>query len=84
MGVLRRKVYLKIETIPKVIYTFILHNICESFSKNQLDEAEVQAMIVRHQQEIDKPDPVYSRDDVSGRDVRRVLTETVQNLPDGY
>ena len=85
-GFLRRKVNLKIETILNVIYAcFVLHNFCESFSNNQLDEPEVQAQIVRHQQEIDKPDLVYSRDDASGEYVRRVLTEyIVQNLPDDY
>ena len=51
-----------VEKIPKVIYTcFVLHKFRESFSNNQLDEAEVQAQIVRHQQEIDQPDPVYLR-----------------------
>ena len=51
-----------VEKIPTVIYTcFVLHKFCESFSNNQLDEAEVQAQIVRHQQEIDQPDPVYLR-----------------------
>ena len=85
-GFLRRKVDLKIETIPKVIYTcFVLHNFCESLSNNQLDEAEVQAQISRHQQEDDQPDPIYSRDDSSGEYVRRVLTEYIaQNLPDSY
>ena len=78
-GFLRRKVDLKIERIPKVIYTcFVLHNFCESFSNNELVEAEVQAQIVIHQQEIDKPDPVYSRDDASGEYVRRVLTQYIK------
>ena len=40
--------------------------LCECFSNNQLDEAEVQAQIVRHQQEIDQTNPVYSCDDASG------------------
>ena len=66
-GFLRRRIDLKIETTLKVIYTcFVFHNFYESFSNYQLDEPEVQAQIVRHQQEIDKPDPVYSRDDASG------------------
>ena len=74
--VLSRKVDLKIETVPKVIYfCFVLHNFSESFLKNQLDEAEVQVQIVRHQQEIDQLDPVYSRDDASREYIRRVLTE---------
>ena len=74
--VLSRKVDLKIETIPKVIYScFVLHNFCESFPKNQVDEVEVQVQIVRRQQEIDQLDPVYSRDDTSGEYVRCVLTE---------
>ena len=59
--------------------------LCECFSNNQLDEAEVQAQIVRHQQEIDQTNPVYSCDDASGEYVRRVLTEyIVQNLPGDY
>ena len=66
-GFLRRRIDLKIETILKVIYTcFVFHKFYESFSDYQLDEPEVQAQIVRHQLEIDKPDPVYSRDDASG------------------
>ena len=74
--VLSGKVDLKIETIPKVIYScFVFHNFCESFPKNQVDEAEVQVQIVRRQQEIDQLDPVYSRDDISGEYVCRVLTE---------
>ena len=66
-----------------VIYTcFVFH---KSFSNNQPDEAEVQAQIVRHQQEIKKPDTIYLREDASEEYVCRVLTEyTVQNLPDGY
>ena len=41
-GFLRRKVALKIETIPKAIYTcFALHHFYESFSNHQLDESEV-------------------------------------------
>ena len=41
----------------------------------QKSEAEVQGQAVKHQQEIDKPDPVYSPDDASGEYVRHVLTE---------
>ena len=83
---LRWKVDLKIETIPNVIYAcFVLHNFCESFSNYHLDEADVQAQIVRHQKEINKFDPGYSRIDASGEYVRHVLTEyIVQNLLDGY
>ena len=45
----------------------------------------VEAQIVRHQQEIDKPDPVYLRYDASEEYVLRALTEyIVQNLPDDY
>ena len=85
-GFLRKKIDLKIETVPKVIYScFVLHNFCESLSDNHFDEAEIHAQIVRHQQEDDEPDPVYSRNDSAGEYVRHVLTEYIsQNLPDGY
>ena len=86
-GFLQKKIDLKIETVPKVIYScFVLHNFCESLSDNHFDEAEIHAQIVRHQQEDDEPDPVYSRNDSAGEYVvRHVLTEYIsQNLPDSY
>ena len=86
VGFLTEKIDLKIETVPKVIYSyFVLHNFCESLSDNHFDEAEIHAQIVRHQQEDDEPDPVYSRNDSAGEYVRHVLTKYIsQNLPDGY
>ena len=64
---------------------FVLHNFCESLSDNHFDEAEIHVPIVRHQQEDDEPDPVYSRNDSAGEYVCHVLTEYIsQNLPDGY
>ena len=39
-GFLRKTIDLKIETVPKVIYScFVLHNFCESLSDNHFDEA---------------------------------------------
>ena len=85
-GFLLKKIDLKLETVPKVIYScFVLHNFWESLLNNHFDEAEIYAQIVRHQQEDDEPDPVYSRNDSAGEYVRHVLTEYIsQNLLDGY
>ena len=89
-GFLSRKVDLKFESIPTVVYScFVLHNYCEQNKDSGLDEVEVQFQIKRHLEEKNKlpnvPDQVYSHNNTEGELVRSVLTEYItHNLPDDY
>ena len=89
-GFLSRKVDLKFESIPTVVYScFVLHNYCEQNKDSGLDEDEVQFQIKRHLEEENKlpnvPDQVYSHNNTEGELVRSVLTEYItHNLPDDY
>ena len=89
-GFLSRKVDLKFESIPTVVYScFVLHNYCEQNKDSGLDEDEVQFQIKRHLEEENKlpnvPDHVYSHNNIEGELVRSVLTEYItHNLPDEY
>jgi hypothetical protein len=89
-GFLSRKVDLKFESIPTVVYScFILHNYCERNKDCGLDEEAVQHQIEQHQQEEEEqpniPDQVYSKNNSEGELVRSVLTEYItHNLPDNY
>ena len=89
-GFLSRKVDLKFESIPSVVYScFVLHNYCERNKNCGLDEEEVQFQIQQHQKEErslpNLPDQVYSHNNSEGELVRSVLTEYItHNLPDNY
>ncbi len=89
-GFLRRKVDLKFESIPTVVYScFVLHNYCERNKDCGLDEDEVQFQIKRHLEDENDvpnvPDQVYSHNNSEGELVRSVLTEYItHNLPDHY
>ena len=81
-SILTRKMDLKIETIPIVVYaSFVLHNFCEK-KNSYIDED-----LVHHQMNIIRqneaqyrniPDPVYSVNDGEGDVVRRILTILIQ------
>ena len=80
-GVLTRKVDLKLETVPSIIYScFILHNFCEK-NKSYIDEDNIKFHIEQMKtngtefQNI--PDPVYSVDQGEGQVVRRTLTNLI-------
>ncbi len=89
-GFLRRKVDLKFESIPTVVYScFVLHNYCERNKDCGLGEDEVQFQIKRHLEDendvTNVPDQVYSHNNSEGERVRSVLTEYItHNLPDHY
>ena len=86
-SILTRKIDLKIESVPTVIYAcFVLHNFCESHN-TYLDEKLVKNQLRKAQlnEDLDKnnPDPVYSCDTGEGEVVRSILTEYIrENLPD--
>ena len=85
-----RKVELKFESIPSVVYScFVLHNYCERNKNCGLDEEEVQFQIQQHQKEESSLpnllDHVYSQNNSEGGLVRSVLTQyIIHNLPDSY
>ena len=86
-SILTRKMDLKLESIPTVVYScFVLHNYCEK-NKIYVDECHVRKQVeLSIQNEINHrniPDPVYSCNAGEGEVVRRVLTENIRdNLPD--
>ena len=90
MGLLRRVVELKLETVPIVAYCcFVLHNICEMKRNCEVDDQEVQAHIQRHKRDEEKtqncPNAFYSYINSEGQKIREVIKEYFdQNLPDAY
>lgn len=90
-GFLSRKVDLKLENIPTVIYTcFILHNYCENLSMNDpFTKDEIELYISQQRKEDEefpnKPDPLYTGNTGEGEYVRSLLTKYIRdNLPDNY
>ena len=82
-AILTRKMDLKLETIPKVVYAcFVLHNYCEKRSV-YVDEDVVNSQIEfirRNEAEFqNNPDPIYSCNEEEGVVVRKILTKLQQH-----
>ena len=86
-SILSRRLDLKLETIPVVVYAcFTLHNFCE-LHKTDVDHELVrrQVEIIRANEEEHKnlPDPVYSSTSDEGDIIRKILTSQIRTcLPD--
>ena len=86
-SILTKKVDLKIESVPVVVYAcFVLHNYCE-INKSYLDEDLVRCQIDLSErndgQNQNIIDPVYSGDNTEGNVVRQTITNYIQDtLPD--
>eukprot|EP00794_Sanderia_malayensis_P020819 gene20819-biopygen15353 len=86
-SILTRKVDLKLESIPIVIYAcFVLHNYCER-NNTYIDEFQVRGQLdIGKQNEIknqNNPDPIYSCDAGEGEIIRNILVDSIKdNLPD--
>ena len=86
-SILTRKIYLKLDNIPTVIYAcFVLHNFCE-YHNTYIDEDLVKwqiEVLKRNNEGIDNAsDPVYSCNISKGEVVRRKLIEYIKtSLPD--
>ena len=84
-AILNRKMDLKIESIPMVIYAcFVLHNFCEK-KKSYIDEnlVESQLNLIKENEAQFKniPDPIYSLNEGEGDVARRTLTTLIlQNI----
>lgn len=82
-SILTRKMDLKIESIPVVVYAcFVLHNFCEK-NNSYIDEEMVQSQLnlIRQNeiQHINVPHPIYSYNEGEGHVVRRTLTNLILN-----
>jgi hypothetical protein len=87
---LTRKVDLKFDSIPTVIYScFVLHNYCERNKDCLIDKEEMTFQMQQHVRDEDSspnmPDQVYSYNNLEGELVRSILTDYItHNLPDNY
>ena len=82
-SILTRKMDIKLETIPTIIYAcFVLHNFCEK-NKSYIDEELVkyQIELIKKNEDEHKnvPDPIYSSNEGEGAVVRRTLTNLILN-----
>ena len=80
-AILTRKVDLKLEAVPSVIYAcFVLHNLCEK-NKSYVDEEQVKVQIHlmenSENQHKNTPDPIYSVNEAEGSVIRRTLTDLI-------
>ena len=89
LGILNKKIDLKLESLPTTILTcFAWHNFCER-NKKCVDEDHFQSQQVfqrniQNSQE-NLPDELYSANATEGIYVRKLLTEYIsQNLSDCY
>lgn len=83
-SILTRKLDLKLESIPVVVYAcFILHNFCEK-NDVQLDESLVIAQCKANRgNETNIPDPIYSCNAQEGEVIGNSLVDYIRdNLPD--
>ena len=85
-AVLRKKIDLKLENVPIVVYAcFVLHNYCEQYS-SYINEDMIASQIQHakpNEESLNLPDPVYSCNNSVGEVVRNILTHYVRiNLPD--
>ena len=83
-SILTRKIDLKLENVPVVIYAcFVLHNFCE-LEKVSVDEEQVKKHIMEiHNNDILSPDPLYSCNTDEGLLIREVITQYIGHcLPD--
>jgi hypothetical protein len=81
-SILTRKIDLKLESVPTVIYAcFVLHNFCEE-NKINVDEQLLQQQLQLIRQNEDKfkntPDPVYSYSVGEGDVVRNTIIKLIQ------
>lgn len=77
-SILTRKMDLKLENIPTVIYAcFVLHNFCErEKSYVDLEQVQIQMELLKSNEEhyINKPDPIFSCNLDEGTVVRKCIT----------
>jgi hypothetical protein len=84
---LTKKVDLKLESVPTVIYAcFVLHNFCEK-NKSYVDEDQVRLQIelIKRNENRNKDmlDPIFSSNAGEGEVIRRIITNYIKdNLPD--
>jgi hypothetical protein len=80
-SILTRKMDLKIENIPMVIYAcFVLHNFCEkknSYIDEDLVQFQLNLIKQNEAQYKNVPDPIYSLNEGEGSVVRRTLTTLI-------
>ena len=85
-SILTRSIYLKLESIPTVVYScFVLHNYFEQ-NKSYIGECtvrkQVQLCMDNEQKYKNVLDPIYSCNAGEGEIIRKILTENIQdNLP---
>ena len=82
-GILTRKMDLKLEMVPVVVYScFVLHNFCEKH-KSYINEelVKVQKEHLEYSEVLHRniPDPTYSIDEGEGAIVRKTLTSYVKD-----
>ena len=86
-SILTRKIDLKLESVPVLVYAFfVLHNYCER-NNSYIDESQVRIQLdISKQNEIknqNNPDPIYSFDAGEGEVIRNTLVDYIKdNLPD--
>ncbi|XP_046853992.1 putative nuclease HARBI1 [Xenia sp. Carnegie-2017] len=89
-GFLNRKVDIKFDLVPTVIYScFVLHNFCEQNGDFLLNEKEIYLQVIQHVQDEDTtpnvPDQIYSCNNLDGETVHSLLTDYItHNLPYNY
>ena len=80
-AILTRKMDLKLETIPKVVYAcFVLHNYCEKHNAHVDQDAVTCQIEFIRRNEIEfqnNPDPIYFNNEQEGIVVRRTLTNLI-------
>ena len=83
MSVLTRKVDLKIESVPVVVYAcFVLHNYCEinkSYLEEDLIRCQMELNTRNEEQNQSIVDPVYSGDHSEGNVVRKTITNYIRD-----
>ena len=81
LAILSRKIDLKLENVPNLIYAcFVLHNFCEqrkSYIDEELVKAQIELDIQNERNHIHVPDQLCSTDGSEGLVVRRLLTDLI-------
>ena len=83
---LTRKVDLKLESVPIVVFAcFVLHNYCER-NNSYIDESQIRAQLEIGKENENKnqsnPDPFFSCDAGEGEVIRNILVDYIKdNLP---
>ena len=83
-GILTRKMDLKLETIPVVVYAcLVLHNICEknnSYIDEELVESQIESIKENEKTYRNIPHPIFSYDGGEGQVARSILTPFIREF----